>query len=359
MFICVDKLKMITTSNFITCTALFATCCICMACNSHVHKKINKAFYYWKTNFDISRFEQRKLDSFHCKTLYLRFFDIDWSPEINGPKPVAINRFVRPLQNGFSCVPVVFITQDAVNKTPANDMENLASHLTNLLYEKCVQSKITPAEIQIDCDWTAHNKDKYFLLLKLCKKQRFFKGKTLSCTIRLHQAHSPQVNGIPPVDRGLLMCYNMGNLKLAGGNNSILDIAVSERYLDNLQDYPLPLDIALPLFSWSLLYDNENRFTGILRDVRESDLQNNAIFGTRGKNIYTINKDTLWNGYNLRKNETIRYESCNTADLYKLTDFVATKMNGPSFSLIFYHCDSTVLSKYTNDELEKIYHLFN
>jgi hypothetical protein len=256
-------------------------------------------------------------------------------------------------------VPVIFITQNVLNKIPASGLEDLARHLTNLLYEKCVQSKITPAEIQIDCDWTANNKDKYFLLLNLCKKQAFFRGKTLSCTIRLHQISSPKASGIPPVDRGLLMCYNMGNLKLPGGNNSILDVNVAERYLYNLRDYPLPLDVALPLFSWCLLYDNENRFTGILRDVQESDLNNNKLFGGRGKNLYAVNKDTIWKGYNLRKNETVRYESCTETELYKLAGFVATKMNGPSFSLIFYHCDSAVLSKYNNYELEKIYHFFN
>jgi len=155
------------------------------------------------------------------------------------------------------------------------------------------------------------------------------------------------------------MCYNMGNLKLAGDNNSILDVNVAEKYLNNLQDYPLPLDVALPLFNWCLLYDNENRFTGILRDVQESDLNKNKVFAALQKNIYAVNKDTLWKGYNLVKNETLRYESCSETDLYKLADFVASKMNGISFSLVFYHCDSAVLSKHNNYELEKIYRLFN
>jgi len=190
-----------TASNFTISTALFIACCICMACNNHEPKKITKAFYYWKTNFAISSFEQRKLDSFHCKTFYVRFFDIDWDLGTNLPKPVAVNRFVQPLQIGVSCVPVIFITQDVINKISANGLEDLVRNFTNLLYEKCVQSKITPAEIQIDFDWTVNNKDKYFLLLNLCKKQLFFKGKTLSCTIRLHQVRSPKASGVPPADR--------------------------------------------------------------------------------------------------------------------------------------------------------------
>ena len=237
-----------------------------------------------------------------------------------------------------------------------NKLPQLAQHLTNLLYEKCLQAKITPAEIQIDCDWSFNNHGKYFRLLTFCKKQPFFKDKMLSCTIRLHQVKFLKANGVPPVDRGLLMCYNMGNLKLAGGNNSILDVAVAEKYLQNLEDYPVPLDVALPLFSWCLLFDNENRFTGILRDVQENDLLNNNLFSARGKNIYTVNKDSVWKGYNLRLNETVRYEYCDTTELYKLAGVVAAKINNAAYSLIFYHCDSAVLSKYNNYELEKIYH---
>jgi hypothetical protein len=346
-------------NRFTTCITLFIVCCIGMACNNHTPKKITKAFYYWKTNVGLSGFEQRKLDSFNCHKLYIRFFDVDWDAANNEPKPIAVNRFIQPLPQGFTVVPVVFITQEALNKTPENTMPGLAQHLTNLLYEKCVQAKITPAEIQLDCDWTVGSQHKYFRLLNLCKKQHFFMGKTLSCTIRLHQVNLPRANGIPPVNKGLLMCYNMGNLRLAGGNNTILDLAAAERYLRNVRSYPLPLDIALPLFSWCLLYDNQNRFTGILRDVQEADLKNTTFLNTGAKNVYTVAKDTVWRGYTLTKNETVRYEYCNVADLYQLAEFVADRVNNTSINLIFYHCDSTVLKKYNNYELEKIYNFFN
>jgi len=343
----------------ITLNILLLTTCFIWGCNNHSHKNITKAFYYWKTNFTLTAFEQKKLDSFGCKTLYIRLFDIDWDAATNAPKPVAVSNAGQPLQQGFTYVPVIFITQDALNKTPASQVANLVANFTKLVYQKSIQLKLNPAEIQVDCDWTNNNKDKYFLLLTECKKQAFFKGKTLSCTIRLHQLKYPLAAGLPPVHKGLLMCYNMGNLRLAGNNNSILDEAVAEKYLNALHSYPLKLDVALPLFSWCLLYDNENRFTGILRDAQENDLLHSSLFTPRGKNLYTVTNDTLYKGYNLRKNETIRYEDCKAGELYTLAAFVGDKINNPSFTLIFYHCDSTVLSKYTNDELEKIYHLLH
>lgn len=347
------------TNNFITFLAISIVCLFNIACNNNPPKKITRAFYYWKTNVDLSIFERKKLDSFGCSKLYLRFFDIDWNPQASAPIPLAVNHFKQSLPKNFSVVPVVFITQAALNNSPVAKLPDLAQHLIKLLYEKCVQAKLAPAEIQIDCDWSVSNQAKYFRLLKLCRRQPFAKNKILSCTIRLHQVKFLKASGIPPVDRGLLMCYNMGNLKLAGGNNSILDVGVAKQYLQNLQDYPVKLDVALPLFSWCLLFDNQNRFTGILRDVQQSDLLNNSTFNANGKNIYMITKDTTLKGYTLRPGETIRYENCDTTELYKLADFVSAKMNNTEYSLIFYHCDSAVLSKYNNYELEKIYHYFH
>lgn len=354
----VKATNMLSINSIKVCVGVIICSILTAACHQKTHKKITKAFYYWKTNFHLSDFEQQKLDSFDCKTLYVRFFDIDWNVETNEPQPVAVSRFNGAQNNTFSYIPVIFIEQEVLNKISIGGLEGFVKNFTNLLYEKCVQAKISPSEIQIDCDWTKNTKTKYFQLLSLCKKQPFFHGKTLSCTVRLHQLYYPQVSGLPPVDKGLLMCYNMGNLKLAGANNSILDLAVAKRYISNLQDYPLSLDVALPLFSWSLLYDNENRFTGILRGMAEKDLRNTELFEPAGKNLYRVRKDTLWQGYSLKRAEIIRHESCSPQDLYQLAELIAAKAQKVS-TLIFYHLDSATVSKYNNNELEKIYHSFN
>lgn len=347
------------SNQFFKIRTIVIACILLIACKQPSNKKIGIGFYYWKTNLHLSNYEKGRLDSLSCKTLYVRFFDIDWNDDAKKPTPIAINKFEPSEQKAYSIVPVIFITQDLLNKIPTGEMVTLVQNFTNLLYEKCIQAKVTPTEIQVDCDWTVRNKQKFFHLLNLCKNQPFFKGKILSCTIRLHQIRYYQRTGIPPVDRGLLMCYNMGNLHFPGDNNSILDVNVAKSYLGNLKKYPLALDVAFPLFSWSLLYDEQNRFMGILHEVGENDLKNSTIFEHQGKTLYQIKADTLWRGYNLRRNETIRYESCEIQELCKLSDYISTNINNPSYSLLFYHLDSTVLSKYTTNELEKIYHLLH
>ncbi|SDZ90892.1 hypothetical protein SAMN05192529_10414 [Arachidicoccus rhizosphaerae] len=323
-------------------------------CHKHPSQNIKKAFYYWKTNFHLTAYEQSRLSSLNAQGLYVRFFDIIWDTQTNEPKPVAVSNINKDRPGNYHYTPVLFITQEVLSKINDADLRDFVKNFTNLLYEKCIQSDINPTEIQIDCDWTRSTKQKYFKILALCKTQSFFKDKQLSCTIRLHQIRYPQISGIPPVDKGLLMCYNMGNLKLPGNNNSILDLQVTRKYLIHLKDYPLNLDIAFPIFSWSLLYDDKNRFTAIVRDLTQTDLRDSSIFEPIGQHLYRIKVDTLWHGYPLKNTSIIRHESCSPDQLYQLAQLIQGKTHHTT-TLIFYHLDSLTLTKYTNNELEKIY----
>ncbi|MGG2305049.1 hypothetical protein ACE4Z6_26875, partial [Salmonella enterica] len=93
---------------------------------------------------------------------------------------------------------------------------------------------------QIDCDWTLGTKEKYFSLLKRIKERMAL---PLSCTIRLHQVKYQAKTGVPPVDRGMLMYYNMGHVEGATETNSIYDPANADKYVSYVKDYPLPLDV--------------------------------------------------------------------------------------------------------------------
>lgn len=123
----------------------------------------------------------------------------------------------------------------------------MAKKTAGLIRQLCQKFKIEPTEIQIDCDWTKETKETYFNLLKELQRPSFFRGKKVSCTIRLHQVKYLISSGTPPVNQGLLMVYNMGNLSKYGGQNSIFDLKEARDYRENLAQYPIPLDIALPL----------------------------------------------------------------------------------------------------------------
>ena len=211
-------------------------------------------------------------------------------------------------------------------------------------------------EIQIDCDWTRRTKDAYFFFLDTLRLQPFLKDKQLSVTIRLHQVKFLAGSGVPPADKGLLMCYNMGNLRKYGDHNSILNMDDLEAYTarDRISHYPLPLDLALPLFEWNVLFRRQ-AYAGLLRDLDATDLADGHIFRRNGSQLYTIIKDTIVKGYPLRAGEEIRYETCPPALLKKAARYLSKQRQDYDPAVVLYHLDANTLQRYDLADLEAVY----
>ncbi len=141
-------------------------------------------------------------------------------------------------------VPVIYIKNEVM--LGEMDLNDLASKTIKLIDQINHTHQLQCDEIQLDCDWTLTSKENYFRFVQLIKK---ISSKTLSATIRLHQVKYFQKTGVPEIDRGVLMYYNMGKIS-SDSSNSIYDDHIAERYTGSLQRYPLALDVALPVFSW-------------------------------------------------------------------------------------------------------------
>ena len=194
------------------------------------------------------------------------------------------------------------------------------------------------------------SKEKYFLLLNNIKQKTT--NIKLSCTIRLHQIKYIAKTGVPPVDRGLLMCYNMGNLKDPATKNSILETAELKKYIGNLSNYSLPLDVAFPLFDWKVLYRN-NFYTGLIQNLPDTLFSNS--FSAKTGNRYQVLKDTLLQGYDLRKGDMIRDEQSDIKELLAAANEISKHLKNTQPRVSLYHLDSLILSKYSTHELESIY----
>jgi len=339
---------------------LFLFLCIfflCFSCNRK-HHNVARGFYYWKTIYKPTSYELKKLKELDCHSIYIRLCDLDWNKAAKQIQPLAPINFQQNIDTSFQYIPVIFITQQALNNISDSNIASLAHDIDQLIKNLCTQATIKPHEIQIDCDWTASTKEKYFNLLTKLKEQPFFQGKLLSCTIRMHQAKYTIHNGIPPTDKGLLMCYNMGDIKKPESRNSILDIDEAKDYLKYINNYPLPLDIALPLFDWCLLF-RHNKWTGILRGVTAANIKQSPFFKHKEDNLYTCLKDTLYCGYHFMNSDEVRIETSSTNDLKSIATFTSNKIKNHAMSVIFFHCDSTILSNFPNYELEKIYSIYN
>jgi hypothetical protein len=323
------------------------------SCNSKRQPRIiEPSFYYWKSVLNISSFEKQKLDSLQVKTIYIKFFDVAWDETTRKPVPAA-KLLVADKEDlkGFSVIPTVFITNECIQKIDTSQTKELGEKIMELLKKMIAEADLDSIpEVQIDCDWTESTRDKYFEILKAIKSLKA--NAKLSATIRLHQIKFVTGTGVPPVDLGLLMCYNMGNLKNPDTKNSILETEELKKYIGNLSRYPLPLDVAFPLFNWKVLYRN-NQYAGLIQNLPNSVFT--SSFCTQAGNRYQVLKDTFLQGYDLRKGDMLRDEQSDIKEVRSAANEISKQLKNTALRVSLYHLDSVILSKYSTHEMESIY----
>jgi hypothetical protein len=314
--------------------------------------KIDTAFYYWKTNFRISPYERKILQETGTRALYLRLFDVDWSAKEQKALPLGMLQSEHRESLSLKYIPVVYITQPCLSRLQEKDIPELAANISKLMAQLCERYQLRPEELQIDCDWTRNTADIYFRLLKQLKQQDFFAGKLLSCTIRLHQVKYTSANGIPPADKGLLMVYNMGNLTRYGGHNSVLDPDEASQYLKILGSYALPLDVALPIYHWAALFEQQ-RFKGIVYNITLEQFGKDLLELVEG-HLYRIKKDNYTGGYTFKAGQEIRFEAPGIHDLEQMAAFIGNRIKDSTFRLVYFHLDSLAMQPYTAADLNAI-----
>lgn len=224
------------------------------------HREKTNAVYYWSTTFRSDSTQKAFLHKHHIGKMYLRFFDVvvDEQDEV---MPNATVRFASSVPEGVEIVPVVYIVNDCLYRT----VDKLDSLILQRVVQMCETNDITNfKELQIDCDWTLRTRAHYFDILTQLKERAKKQGITLSATIRLHQLGEKP----PPVDRGVLMMYNTGDVTRIDCEHPILDIRDAAPYLRHLSDYQLPLSAAYPVYAWRVLFRN-SKFVGIIHDDDE------------------------------------------------------------------------------------------
>jgi hypothetical protein len=326
--------------------------CLFQKCTTDKKHNVQTAFYYWKTNFHLNTEDKALLKGANASAIYLRLFDVDWNTTRQKALPIGVLQAADIKSDRVEFIPVVYITQASLQKLTENDMTELSANISLLISSLCGKYNIHPKEIQIDCDWTKSTAAVYFRLLKQLKSTPFFQGKLLSCTIRLHQVKFATSSGIPPVDKGLLMVYNMGNLTRYGGHNSILNVEEAKNYLKHVGIYPLKLDVALPVYHWAVLFEN-SRFKGITYNIAKEDFNSKCIVRKEG-NLYNITADITAGGYSFKKGQQLRFEAPDRNELETVASFLSKRIKDDSFRLSFFHLDSHSIKPFTAADLNDI-----
>ncbi|MCI5081684.1 MAG: hypothetical protein MRY78_08335 [Saprospiraceae bacterium] len=329
--------------------ALFLCCCVAFACE-RTHLPAKPAFYYWQTNVQLDSTERAYVQALGADRLYVKYFDIDWNYNRQEAVPLASAKFDTLTLNGIQeLVPTIFITNRTLREINSNKLPQLASQL----FQRMLQ--IHPPhfkihEIQIDCDWSGTTRDKYFELLRLLRPSLEKRQIRLSATIRLHQIKYADQTGIPPVDKGLLMFYNMGELENWEESNSILNVETAAQYVEQLHEYPLMLDLALPIYSWGVVF-RSGKFIKLVNQLSPADLAGHPHIVKITSSRFILNKSTYLKGYYFYKGDQIRLEQCHWSDLQKAHQLLSDKLATPPQYVSFYHLDSAVVQSFTYDQL--------
>lgn len=279
--------------------------------------------------------------------------DVDFDENGTEPVPVSPIVFKDKLPDSIQIVPVVFIVNEVLKTRTKLQLQDLAKHISAFVNAKVQQAgKHDYQELQIDCDWTTSTREKYFYLLNQLEAQPILKGKQFSATLRLHQLKNQKGSGIPPVNSVMLMCYNMGNLRAYGPQNSILQLSELRKYLgNNAKHYSLPFAVGLPLFEWAVAF-RDQQYIGISKKIKIGDLNDKNQFNFRGNNIYRAITDLT--PYGLHKDDEIRWETVPVADLQAAAKYLSTYINTDTLDIIYYHLDETSLKKYSYEDLEGV-----
>lgn len=322
-------------------------------------ENIERAFYYWKSNTSFEDESIQKIRKLKVKKIYLKLFEVDYN-ETMGNFPYEKNQpneYDLGKLDSLTIVPTIFVKNEIFQYNTEKSLDKLADNIVFLLdkYHKDYQGKsiFDYSEIQIDCDWTKSTKDKYFYLLKKIKE---LSKKEISCTLRLYPYKYPDIMGVPPVDKAMLMCYNLIKPLSQKDKNSILDLAELKSYLNERRSYPVHLDVALPVFYWSQWYQN-NRFSGLL-NLNTADL---VGFTKNVKPLWhEVTKDSTYQ-YDtyFKKGDQIKCEEVEAAAISEAISIIKKNVElDKNTTISLFHLDNSTFKKYSNEEISSFYSSF-
>lgn len=341
-----------------------------LACSKKDNKVVNveRAFYYWKSSSSLDDGTAKEMNKLNVKKLYYKLFEVDYN-ESMGNFPYQKNSpslyTFRDLDS-VTIVPTVFIKNEIFQYNDEKSLDKLADNITFLVekyhfennyYNNNEDDKkvvFNYTEIQIDCDWTKSTKDKYFYLLKKIKE---LSKKEISCTLRLYPYKYPEIMGVPPVDKAMLMCYNLIKPLSKKEKNSILDIDELKSYLNKKRSYPVHLDVALPVFYWTLWYHN-NRFAGLVNfnsaDISEFAQQTKPMWYEVTKD-YTYEYETY-----LKKGDQLKCEEVDAKTIKEAISIIKQNVElDETATISLFHLDNSTFKKYNHEEVSSFYSSFS
>lgn len=300
-------------------------------------------FYYWKSERPPNAAEAEIFSALNSKKLYVRLFDVDLQQGNPAPQGILANFNKEILPAEY--VPVVFITNRTFLNISEESLDNLATKVSGLTDKIMSDHFGSFKELQIDCDWTESTKTSFFSFLE---KLKDLSDKNISCTLRLHQVKYKEKTGVPPVDKTYLMAYATSNPLGEEEINSILDISLLKNYLENINEYPLDFDVALPLYSWAVVTNHLGKKL-LINGVSENDL-NPAEYMELSPGNYELEDNVFLRGIYLNRGFKLKLETVSPELLLEGKKYLNQKIKRP-YTIVYYHLDTLFTNRFTLEDL--------
>lgn len=302
-------------------------------------------FYHWKTKVELGEIEKEYLQELNSDKLYIRVFDI--VQENAQSKPTAIIQEFDSKSLSIEYIPTIYIVNDVFIGISTDDAKELAENSHRLIEQIAIDNQFPDFnEIQIDCDWTESTRENYFQFLEELKT---ISNKKITSTLRLHQVKFKNKSGVPPIDKVYLMCYATSSPIEEIEKNSILDLPLLKDYLNTIDEYPLDLDVALPIYSWAIVTNHLGK-KKLINAVSEEDLKT-ADYKKRSDGLYEVQTDVFLKGIYLNQGFKIKLETIPIELLKETRQFLDSKIK-TEFDIVYYHLDATFLSRYSVEDLK-------
>jgi hypothetical protein len=303
---------------------------------------------------------QQLFQTLKGERLYLKMFEVTYSDQ-EGAIPIGKTRIklFNEFMSDAELVPCVFIENDVLKKLSNSKLDELADNIVFLVNKYIAEDLFAPEaknnsyqELQIDCDWSQSTKDSYFELLKRIKEKS---KKTVSCTMRLYPYKYRDKMGTPPVDRIMLLCYNLLNPTKNTDKNTILEIEELKKYIDFNAVYPIPVDVALPVYSTGYRFDHQ-QFGGAFHAVPEGF---EAMAKPTETNLhYIVPRDTSLDHIYFHKGEKVKIERVSESDLLKASELLSDHIDQETMNVALYHLNHEELNQYDHEILDSVFTVF-
>lgn len=327
-----------------------------VSCSSPEKRTLDEqnSFCYWKTTFTFDSLDNNVWKQTTANHMYIRYFDVGWDNTTKQAKPISTivaNKDSLPCKH---ITPSIFFSNNVFEQSTNQQLDTLVARIKSRIEQRNEQFAIQDfankySEILIDCDWSKSTKDKFFYFIE--KLKEVIPNKEITTTLRLWQYKNPAMAGIPPVKRVLLMCYNLQAANEYDIENSIVTLDEIKKYVTGVS-YPLKTDIALPLFSWGVIFRNKE-FKGVIRNATCENYSNNKQYTKIEENRFRLNEEMVIGDFFARPGDEIRVEALSPKELQELTKYLLSEIKTDKYSRITFFAWDT--NNIPTNEIKNIY----